>query len=231
MVASGIRLEIRLFAVLRERFGTDSLPIEVADGATVGDLRDLLSRLYPDSAEILARTAFALGEDYADDEARLTNGVTVALIPPVSGGSGLIVVTHDQLDAEEATRLVRADDDGAVCVFLGVVRNHNDGKQVSHLEYEAFPEMAEKQLAQIAEEAARRFDVDRVALHHRIGRLEVGEVSLVAAVSAQHRGASFDACHWAVDTLKARVPIWKKEVGPDGEEWLEGTAVGIETAG
>ena len=134
-------------------------------------------------------------------------------------------MTSNPLDIEAARRLVQRDEDGAVCLFLGVVRDHNDGKAVSYLEYDAYPAMAEKELAKVAAEAAERFSIDRTALHHRTGRLEVGEVSLVAAVSSHHRAEAFEACHWAVDQLKARVPIWKKEVGPDGEEWLEGTPV------
>jgi molybdopterin converting factor subunit 1 len=226
MVAAGIQLQIRLFAGLKDRFGGDSLSLEVAEGMTVGDLRGLLRRLYPDSAEILDRCAVAVDEEYADDSAALTSRSQVALIPPVSGGSPAVLVTRDELDPDAARRAVQSDEDGAVCVFLGVVRNHNDGKEVSHLDYDAYPEMAEKQLAAIAEEARGRFDVDQLVLHHRIGRLEVGEISLVAAVSSHHRKEAFEACHWAVDTLKARVPIWKKEVGPSGEEWLEGTPVG-----
>ncbi|HEX5939966.1 MAG TPA: molybdopterin converting factor subunit 1 [Dehalococcoidia bacterium] len=225
MVASGIRLRVRLFAVLRERFGADLLELEIAHGATAGNLRDLLTRMYPDSADLLSRTAIAINEEYADDDTPIRDGAEVALIPPVSGGGALILVTADELDVAGAQNLVRSDEDGAVCLFLGVVRNHNEGRAVSALEYEAHVAMAEKQLAAVADETKRRFDIDEVALHHRIGRLAVGDVSLLAIVSSHHRREAFEACHWAVDRLKERVPIWKKEFGPDGAIWLEGHSV------
>ena len=225
MVASGLRLEISLFAVLKERLGCDSLGLDLVPGSAVGELRDLLIRMYPDSGDLLARTAVAVNEEYAADSQRLNPGDRVALIPPVSGGDGLILVTADELDAERIRRLVQADEDGAVCLFFGVVRNHHQGRQVSRLEYEAHSGMAEKQLAAVATETRARFPVDRVALHHRIGPLLVGQVSLIAAVSSHHRAEAFEACHWAVDRLKERVPIWKKEFGPDGASWLDGYPV------
>ncbi len=131
-------------------------------------------------------------------------------------------VTPEPLDPLRAAALVRRDEAGAVVLFLGVVRDRNLGRRVLYLEYDAYPEMAERVMRQLAEEAMRRWPVSDVAVLHRTGRLEVGETSLVVAVSSPHRAEAFAAAHWLVDRLKERVPIWKKEVFEGGEEWIEG---------
>jgi molybdopterin synthase catalytic subunit len=131
-------------------------------------------------------------------------------------------VTPEPLDPLRAAALVRRDEAGAVVLFLGVVRDRNLGRRVLYLEYDAYPEMAEQVMRQLAEEAMRRWPVSDVAVLHRTGRLEVGETSLVVAVSSPHRAEAFAAAHWLVDRLKERVPIWKKEVFEGGEEWIEG---------
>lgn len=130
-------------------------------------------------------------------------------------------------------RLHEAVDDpgaGAVCTFLGVVRDHNLGRRVDYLEYEAYPEMAVPAMQRIAEEIRARWDVRDIAMLHRIGRLEIGEASVGIAVSSAHRAEAFAACRYAIDRLKETVPIWKKEVWADGEEWIEGTAIGDSAA-
>jgi molybdopterin synthase catalytic subunit len=230
MVSTPVKLEVRLFAVLRERLGGNSVSVDAQANCTAGELRELLKHRFPDAGELIARSALAINAEYAADDQLVPASADLALIPPVSGGSRLILVTTDELSIDEVRSLVAADSDGAICLFLGVVRNHNDGHEVTALEYDAYVEMAEKQLAAVADETREHFDIDRVALHHRIGRLEVGEVSLLAAVSSAHRREAFEACHWAVDRLKERVPIWKKEFGPDGATWLEGNAVSPTTA-
>ncbi len=126
-------------------------------------------------------------------------------------------------------RLVEAVEDpgaGAICTFLGVVRDHNLGRQVQYLEYEAYPEMAVPAMERIADEIRSRWAVTHVAMVHRVGRLEIGEASVGIAVSSPHRAEAFAACHYAIDRLKETVPIWKKEIWTDGEEWIEGTAIG-----
>jgi molybdopterin synthase catalytic subunit len=230
MVSTPVKLEVRLFAVLRERLGGNSVSVHAPADCTAGELRELLKQRFPNAGELIARSALAVNAEYADDNQLVPASADLALIPPVSGGSRLILVTTDELSIDEVRSLVAADSDGAICLFLGVVRNHNDGHEVTALEYDAYVEMAEKQLAAVADETREHFDIDRVALHHRIGRLEVGEVSLMAAVSSAHRREAFEACHWAVDRLKERVPIWKKELGPDGATWLEGHAVSSTSA-
>jgi molybdopterin synthase catalytic subunit len=134
----------------------------------------------------------------------------------------LILVTEDELRTDEAVAAVESPAAGAVNVFLGVVRDHNLGRAVDHLVYDAYPSMAEKVMREIAEEAMERFDLIDCAVLHRTGRLEIGETSLLIAVSSGHRAASFDGGHWLVNEIKKRVPVWKKEVWEDGEAWIEG---------
>jgi molybdopterin synthase catalytic subunit len=139
--------------------------------------------------------------------------------------AAIVKITRDLLDEAAITTLVRslADPaDGGIVIFQGVVRDNARGKRVRYLEYDAYPEMAEQQMASIAVEVERRWHTGNVALVHRIGRLEIGECSVVVVVACPHRGEAFEACRYAIDTLKTTVPIWKKEVAEDGEEWVEG---------
>lgn len=139
--------------------------------------------------------------------------------------AAIVKITRDPLDDTAVNTLVQAishPEVGGIVTFQGVVRNHARGKRVRYLEYDAYPEMAEQQMAAIAAEVERRWQTDHIALVHRIGRLEIGECSVVVAVACPHRAEAFDACRYAIDTLKANVPIWKKEVAEDGEEWVEG---------
>ncbi len=143
----------------------------------------------------------------------------------------LIRVTPDVLDTNEAVSAVESPRSGAVNVFLGVVRNSNLGRAVNYLEYDAYPAMAEKVMAELADEAKQKFGLEDVAVLHRTGRLEIGEASLLVAVSCGHRAESFEAGHWLVNQIKKRVPVWKKEVWEDGEEWIEGPeSMGIQQA-
>lgn len=139
--------------------------------------------------------------------------------------AAIIAITRDPLDDAYVARLERTIEhagDGGVVTFRGIVRNSSRGKRVRYLEYDAYPEMAEQELAKIAAEVERRWQTDHIALVHRIGRLEIGECSVVVAVACPHRGEAFEACRYAIATLKQTVPIWKKEVAEDGEEWVEG---------
>ena len=202
---------VRLFAGLRERAGAARL--EVADVARVGDVWAKLG-LGDEPTGLL----YAVNREYAGPDDALQDGDEVALIPPVSGGD--FRITSEPLDLARATAEVETPDAGAIATFVGTVRRHSRDRDVQHLDYEAFEEMAEPMLARLAEELAAKHDICKVAVHHRVGRVEIGEASVVIAVSAPHRGAAFDACREAIDTLKQTIPLWKKEVYSGGEEWV-----------
>jgi len=203
------------------------LSLELDDGATVADLKERLARDYPRLGPILPRVACAIDDEYVAFEERLRDGAEVALIPPVSGGAEeLFRVTKDVMDAQALVDLVRRDEAGAVALFYGVVRNHSEGRAVERLEYEAHESMAVRKMREVAEETKRRFpEISEVGVWHRIGTLEIGETSLLVAVSSPHRKEAFEACHWCVDRVKEVVPVWKKEHWAGGSAWVEGHTV------
>lgn len=140
----------------------------------------------------------------------------------------MFVVTRELLDPAPLVEAVRRDESGAVVLFYGVVRNENMGRNVQYLEYDVYPEMAIKKMREVADEVRAKYPITGIGVLHRVGRLEIGETSLLVAVSSAHRVAAFEACHFAVDRIKQIVPIWKKEVWEDGEEWIEGHMPGSE---
>jgi MoaE-MoaD fusion protein len=199
------------------------LPLAAAP-ASARDVWSALLAAHPRLAGADSGLRVAVNQSYADWDTPVAAGDTVAFIPPVAGGSGRDVhvwLTTDVLDARAVEQLVRTDEDGAVCTFTGVVRNHAEGHAVTDMDYEAYPGMAEAEMERIARDAIARFGVTAVAAVHRLGHLGIGEASIVVSVSAPHRGAAFDACRYTMDTLKAEAPIWKKEHGPDGSEWVD----------
>ena len=206
-----VRISVRLFAGLRERAGASRL--ELDDVPSVGDV---WARL--DLGEEPAGLLYALNREYVDRAHELRDGDEVALIPPVSGGDFLI--TAEPLDVARVIAEVEDDEAGAVASFVGTVRRSSRGRDVQYLDYEAFEEMAEPMLRRLADELTARHSLTAVAIHHRIGRVEIGEASVVIAVSAPHRAAALDACREAIDTLKETIPLWKKEVYAGGEEWI-----------
>jgi len=226
-----ITVSIRLFAGLHDLLGRREVSLELADGATVAELREQLGREYPIVSPFLTTLVCAVDEEYVPSEHQLRDGDDVALIPPVSGGSnagdGPFEVTSAPLDAGRLAAAVRRDESGAVALFYGVARNHSDGRRVLALEYDAYPAMAERKLREVAIEVRARWPVTGIGIFHRTGRLEIGETSLLVAVSAAHRREAFEACHYAVDRIKATVPIWKKEIWDDGDgAWVTGHPVG-----
>ncbi|MCB0210908.1 MAG: MoaD family protein [Anaerolineae bacterium] len=223
-----MKVSIKLFARLRELVGTGALEHTLADNATISDLIQSLQGEFPKLAEAAPRTIISVNREFADPGTHLADGDEVAFFPPVSGGSGAdaekFAVTFDPIGLDEMAARVVKPETGAVAVFGGVVRNVSLGKEVERLEYEAYEEMAVAKLKQVAAEARAQWPkIVDIAIVQRIGRLEVGENAVVVAVSSPHRGdGCFEACAYAINRLKEIVPIWKKEFGPAGDEWIEG---------
>jgi molybdopterin synthase catalytic subunit len=208
-----VRVTVKLFAGLRERAGTGTRELDLEDGARIADVWPLLE-LGAQPRGLL----YALNKGYADKSTELSDGDEVALIPPVSGGDFRLSAEPLSLDA--VVNEVRSDEAGALATFLGTVRRHSRGRTVLHLDYEAYEEMAEQMLAELAAALKAKHELTEIAIHHRVGRVEIGEPSVVIAVSARHRQAALAACAEAIDTLKETIPLWKKEVYEGGEEWI-----------
>jgi len=206
-----VRVTVRLFAGLRERAGTGRLELDGVD--RVGDVWAKLG-LGDEPGGLL----YAVNRAYVGREAALADGDEVALIPPVSGGA--FILSGDPLDVARVVAEAESEDAGAVATFVGTVRRHSHGREVVRLEYEAFEEMAEPMLLQLAANLTEKHGLCEVAIHHRVGPVDIGEASVVIAVSAPHRAAALDACREAIDTLKETIPLWKKEIYADGEEWI-----------
>jgi molybdopterin converting factor subunit 1 len=225
-----MKARVRFFARLAEVAGTRETEVELGEGLSVGDALRLLCTRFPELADHADSLMYAVNAEYVPPDHPLQAGDELALIPPVSGGSGahpdpeegLFEVTEEPLDPQRLVERVRKDASGAVAVFLGVVRDNNMGRRVLYLEYDAYPEMATRVMRQLAEEAMARWPLTDVAMQHRSGRLKIGETSLLIAVSSPHRKEAFEACHHLVDRFKDVVPIWKKEVWEGGEVWIEG---------
>jgi molybdopterin converting factor subunit 1 len=217
----------RLFARLREQAGTDCETLDAA-GATVRDLYGSLRLRHPELEADLSLIRAARNHDFAAWEDLVEDGDEVAFIPPVSGGGSpggagvLFELTAHELDPRRLESAVAHPGAGAVCTFTGVVRDNSRGEAVTHLEYEAYPGMAERQMRAIATEIGERWPEARVAMAHRTGRLEIGEASVVVSVSSPHRAEAIAACKWGIDRLKESVPIWKKEHASSGGTWIEG---------
>ena len=208
-----MKVAVRLFAALRERAGTREAALELDEGASVDDVWPALGL-----GEEPAGLVYAVNRTYVDRGTLLADGDEVALIPPVSGGA--FVLSNEPLSLERAAAEVASDGAGAIATFVGTTRARSRGREVIRLEYEAYEGMAEAEMERIAGVLRDRHDVIDVAIHHRVGPVEIGETSVVIAVSAAHRAAAFDACREAIDTLKETVPLWKKELYVGGEEWI-----------
>jgi MoaE-MoaD fusion protein len=206
-----VRISVRLFAGLRERAGVARLELDGVE--RVGDVWARLE-LGDEPPGLL----YALNREYVERDAVLRDGDEVALIPPVSGGA--FRISEQPLELERAVEEVASDDAGAVATFVGTVRRRSRDRDVLYLEYEAFAEMAEPMLERLAAELKAKHGLCEVAIHHRVGRVEIGEPSVVIALSAPHRASALDACREAIDTLKETIPLWKKEVYAGGEEWI-----------
>ncbi len=204
---------MKLFAGLRERAGTAERTLELQDGASVGDVWPAL-QLGAEPEGIL----YAVNRSYVESDHVLSEGDEIALIPPVSGGG--FRLTEDPIDVAAVIAEVSDPGAGAVATFLGTTREHSRGREVLHLDYEAYAGMAETEMENIANELKDRYDLTEVAMTHRVGRVGIGEISVAIAVSAPHRAHAIAAVKDAIDTLKQTVPLWKKEVYIGGEEWI-----------
>jgi molybdopterin synthase catalytic subunit len=219
-----VRVLVRLFASYREAAGRGHFDLELPPGSTV---RDVIARIVKEHPLIAEgrQVVVARNREYADLDTPLAGGDEIALIPPVSGGDARtlapIAVSEAPLSVDDALALVRDDEFGGVVVFLGTVRCRSRGKRILRLEYEAYAEMAEAKMREISERLKREHGPLRIAMHHRIGDLRVGDVAVVVAAAAPHRDAAFAAARAAIDELKSIVPIWKKEHAEDGAVWIE----------
>ena len=210
------------------------MQLEMPAGATVSDVLSHLESSYPRIKDYRPVVLTAINEEYVDQHAAVHDGDEVAIFPPVSGGDvgsdtlvisrpgELYQITRDVIDAQKISRQMLRDEDGAICIFEGVVRNNSKGKRTLHLVYEAYDTMALKKLEEIGIFVRQAWDIGCIAMIHRLGHLDIGETSVAVIVTSAHRRASFDACHYAIDKLKKVVPIWKKEFFEDGEVWIEG---------
>jgi molybdopterin synthase catalytic subunit len=208
-----VKVAVKLFAALREQAGARERALELEDGASVEDVWPALAL-----GEEPVGLVYAVNRSYVERGTPLADGDEVAVIPPVSGGA--FRLSEEPLSIERAAAEVASDDAGAIATFVGTTRARSRGRDVVRLEYEAYEGMAETEMERIARELCDRHEVLDMAIHHRVGPVEIGETSVVIAVAAPHRAAAFDACREAIDTLKRTVPLWKKELYVGGEEWI-----------
>lgn len=223
-----MRVRVLFFGQLKEIIGVAQEDAELSEGARVEDLFERYIRRFPKLAAFRPSIAASVNQEYANWRAPLASGDEVAFLPPVSGGQQAAVeedifqLVREPIRPREIVEGLKAPEDGAVVVFDGFVRNNFKGQRMLYLEYEAYEPMAYAKMREIGAEIRARFPVHRLAIVHRLGRLEIGETSVLIAVSSPHRGAAFDACRFAIDALKRSVPIWKKEYFVGGAVWAEG---------
>jgi molybdopterin converting factor subunit 1 len=228
-----VKVRVRLFGALAERAGGGEDILDLDDGATAGQVIDAIRDRHPETVGLLAQISVAVNLEVVSGNHPLAEDDDVALLPPVAGGDARITVgiREGSPSVDEAIRAVAASDAGGTVAFLGSVRDHSEeAGPVERLEYSAYREMAEKILREVAEEAARRWPLSGVAVLHGVGDLSIGDHTVVVACSSAHRAEAFEACRFVIDEVKGRAPIWKKEVGPEGEHWvgMEGEAPGSE---
>ena len=241
-----MRVRVIAFGVLKEWLSPDAAEVELPEGATVGSLLEHLRAGLPERAqknEVFRGIAVGVNAEYAQAAQMLHEGDEVGLLPPVSGGSAartetarpanalegssgetnvLVALTRQAIDADRIVAAAKSGEDGAVVVFDGIVRNHSRGRRTLYLDYEAYEEMAARQMRELGQKALERFGVRQVTTVHRLGRLEIGETSVLIVVASAHRSAAFEACRWLIDSVKQSVPIWKKETFVDGQVWAPG---------
>jgi len=241
-----MRVRVLFFGVLKDVVGKPADSVDLADGASIRHLLAHYEAQIPQLKDSLPSLAIAVNQQYASPDTKLKADDEVALLPPVSGGapeaaddstarqpqSGLskstgrrhATIVRTPIDTPQILASLKRGEDGAALVFEGIVRNQTRGRKTLYLDYEAYEEMALAQMEMLASQALQRFQIRDVALVHRLGRVEIGETSVLIAVASAHRAAAFEACRWLIDTLKQTVPIWKKEFFEDGAVWADGEA-------
>lgn len=223
-----MRVRVLVFGVLKELIPETSASLELPEGARVRQMLDHYRKIFAEREALWRSLAVAVNREYVSAEHMLKDGDEVALLPPVSGGAEghgpHVSIVHERIDAHTTVMNLERPEDGALVIFDGMVRNNTRGRRTLYLIYEAYEEMALAQMRALATRAMADFAIRDVAIVHRLGRLEVGESSVLIAVASAHRAAAFDACRWLIDTLKKTVPIWKKEFFEDGAVWADGEA-------
>src|SRR5579862_2726959 len=227
-----MQIRVLFFGVLKDLAGKASDSISLPENATLGDVLHHYEQAIPRLRETASSLAMSVNQEYAGPATKLSQGDEVALLPPVSGGSDDETLTakrsphativRDVIKTEAILKEIKQPEDGAAVVFEGIVRNQTRGRRTLYLDYEAYEQMALQQLEGLASQALRQFKIRDVALVHRLGRLQIGETSVLVVVASPHRAAAFEACRWLIDTLKKTVPIWKKEYFEDGAVWADG---------
>ena len=225
-----MQVRVLFFGVLKDLAGKASDSISLPENATLGDVLSHYEEVIPRLTETASSLAMSVNQEYAGPATRLRPGDEVALLPPVSGGvdadaarrSQHAAIIRERIETVSIIEGIKRPEDGAAVVFEGIVRNHTRGRRTLYLDYEAYEEMALKQMEELAARALAEYKIRDVAIVHRLGRLEIGETSVLIAVASAHRAAAFEACRWLIDTLKRTVPIWKKEHFEDGAVWADG---------
>ncbi|MGH9512436.1 MAG: molybdenum cofactor biosynthesis protein [Terriglobales bacterium] len=235
-----MEVQVLFFGMLKDVARQESEILTLPANATLQDLLRHYREKNPELGRFLPTIAVSVNQEYASPTAELRQGDEVALLPPVSGGSSgiqvetlrpanpRVAIVGEKIDSQGVLAGIKAPSDGAVVLFEGIVRNQTRGHRTLYLDYESYEEMALKQMESLAAQALVNFRVREVRIVHRLGRLEIGETSVLIAVASEHRGAAFDACRWLIDTVKRTVPIWKKEHFEDGVAWADGEPFPIE---
>jgi molybdopterin synthase catalytic subunit len=221
-----MQVRVLYFGILRELFAAGQASVELPSGATVTELLAKQEKLTAIPEGLWNSIAVSVNREYAQAGHVLQDEDEVALLPPVSGGAPTprIELTRQPIDTAALSREIRTWEDGAVLIFEGIVRNNTRGRRTLYLDYEAYDEMALRQMQQLAERAIKDFGVRAVSIVHRLGRIDIGETSVLIAVASAHRVAAYEASRWLIDTLKKTVPIWKREHFEDGAVWVAGEA-------